>query len=285
MTASTRFAIVGAAGAVLAAGMMMGAAKSFADDRISLDYDFYGNGIRVLTLGFDVSLRDGSYSARYALRTKGLASVFSKGTTLATAKGRLDAGRPDPLEYGARIRNSNGKREITVTWPGEEALPVTRRSYSLGKRKSGSIAKALKPRTADPISAMLGTILGMDGEPCRSADEVYDGKEIFKLKYEYLGIETIPKSANGRFYGPAHKCRLTYEPVAGLSKSKRRRLEDDPIPPFTVWMAPIEASNGKGAYMLPVRATGRMKWANLEVFVRKGNISGNPLVPAPIAAN
>jgi hypothetical protein len=39
-----------------------GVARS--DETINLDYDFYGNGIRVLTLGFDASVTDRAYKAR-----------------------------------------------------------------------------------------------------------------------------------------------------------------------------------------------------------------------------
>ena len=272
------------AAAIATAGMTAVAGPVQADEKISLDYDFYGNGIRVLTLGFDVNLADGKYHARYKLKTKGLASIFSKGTTTAISQGRVRRNSLLVKEYTAKIKNSKGKRNIDITW-GNGEQPQTKRSYDLGRRKSGSIKKVLKSDTPDPVTSMLQSIMFDAGKPCQGTQDVYDGKEVFQLKFEYLKRDIVPITANGWFSGPAYKCRLTYKPVAGLSKKKKRRLKKDPIQPFTVWMAPVKSPMLGKSLLMPVRATGRMKWANLEIFIRKGSIAGSPLIPTELAQN
>ncbi len=269
--------------AIIAVAAVPGSVGSaHADEKISLDYDFYGNGIRVLTLGFDVMLSDGGYHARYKLKTKGLASIFSKGTTTAISQGKV---RTDSLlvnEYFAKIKNSKGNRNLEITW-GNGGQPKTNRSYDLGRRKSASIKAVLKPDTPDPVTSMLESMMFDAGRPCEGTRVVYDGKEVFQLIYKYIKRDIVPITANGWFSGPAHMCQLTYEPVAGLSKKKKRRLKKTPIQPFTVWMAPVKSPMLGRSLLMPVRATGRMKWANLEIFIRKGSIAGSPLVPAALA--
>jgi hypothetical protein len=266
---------------VLVAMTWSGVARS--DETINLDYDFYGNGIRVLTLGFDASVTDRAYKARYALKTKGLASLFSDGSTIAVAQGAIRRDTVAVRQFESESDNDKGKRVVTITWD-ERRNAKTVRSYDLGSRKSSSIRKALEPGIPDPVSAMLQATLFDAGKPCESAFTVYDGRHVFELRYAYQGRGTV-SSDNGLYSGPAYKCTLTYKPVAGLSKSKMRKAREEPQPPFTIWLAPFKSPGLGQELLIPVRAEGRMKWANLEIYLRKGKVAGSPLTPTELARN
>ncbi len=276
-------AIVVASATALISAAELTPATAQDPEQINLDYDFYGNGIRVLTLGFDASMQDNNYSVRYALKTKGLASLFAAGTTTAISKGRIldDSIRAENFESVSK--GKKGRREITVAWDGKQT-PKTVRSYDLGKRKSGAIAKVLKPDFPDPISAMLQATLFDAGKPCQSSFTVYDGKHVFELNFSYIGRDNVLPSSSGVYSGPAYKCKLTYKPIAGLSKKKMKKARKEPQPPFTIWMAPFAApGRDDGALLIPVRATGRLKWANLDIYLRKGKATGAPLKAITLA--
>lgn len=251
-------------------------------EQINLDYDFYGNGIRVLALGFDANVASEEYSVRYSLKTKGLGSLFSSSKIKAVSKGDVLKTRIQAKSYESQSKGKKGIRNISVKWDGKK-VPKTERSYDLGKRKSGAIAKVLKPGYPDPISAMLQATLFDATNPCRSEFTVYDGKHVFELNYSFLGRDKVPSSSNGSYSGPAYKCRLTYRPIAGLSKKKMKKAAEEPQPPFTVWLAPFAARDGDRAFLIPVRATGRLKWANLDIYLRKGKVTGQPLKPTTLA--
>ena len=263
--------------------VIAGSGTARGDETINLDYDFYGNGIRVLTLGFDASVTDRSYEARYALKTKGLASLFSDGTTIALAHGAITGDSVAASQFESESDNDKGKRQVTITWDkGRNARTV--RSFELGSRKSSSIQKALKPGIPDPVSAMLQATLFDARKPCERAFTVYDGKHVFELNYAYQGRGTV-SSGNGLYSGPAYKCTLTYKPIAGLSKSKAKKAREEPQPPFTIWLAPFKSPGLGQELLIPVRAEGRMKWANLEIYLRKAQVAGSPLTPTELARN
>ena len=257
-----------------------GAARSA--EQINLDYDFYGNGIRVLALGFDADVASGGYSVRYSLKTKGLGSLFSSSRIKALSKGEILQTRIRARSYESESQGKKGIRNISVKWDGKKA-PETVRSYNLGKRKSGAIAKVLKPGYPDPVSAMLQTTLFDAVKPCQSEFTVYDGKHVFELNFNFLGRDRVPSSSNGAYSGPAYKCRLTYRPIAGLSKKKMKKAVREPQPPFTIWLAPFAATGSDRALLIPVRATGRLKWANLDIYLRKGKVTGQSLRPITLA--
>lgn len=253
------------------------------DETINLDYDFYGNGIRVLTLGFDAAVTKKSYEARYALKTKGLASLFSDGTTIAVAQGAVGRGNVTVNRFDSESDNDKGKRQISVKWD-QRRNARTVRSYELGSRKSSSIQKALKPGIPDPLSAMLQATLFDAAKPCESSFTVYDGKHVFELSYAFVGRSNVPGDG-GLYSGPAYKCTLTYTPVAGLSKRKMKKARAEPQPPFTIWLAPFKSPGLGQVLLIPVRAEGRMKWANLEIYLRKARVAGSPLSPTELARN
>lgn len=284
-TSRRGMAIFLATATVVASATAMAPAVAQDAEQINLDYDFYGNGIRVLTLGFDAEMKDSGYSVRYSLKTKGLASLFASGNTKALSTGEVLDTSIRAVKYASVSDGAKGKREITVAWDGKKN-PTTVRSYDLGQRKSGAIAKALQPDFPDPVSAMLQTTLFDSDKPCESSFTVYDGKHVFELNFSYIGRDTVEDSSSGVYSGPAYKCELTYRPIAGLSKKKMKKALAEPQPPFTIWMAPFAApGRDDRPLLIPVRATGRMKWANLDIYLRKGKATGAPLKAAALAKN
>jgi len=270
--------------AVSIAVLVLGVAgEARADETINLDYDFYGNGIRVLTLGFDAAVGRKDYEARYAIKTKGLASLFSDSETVSKSQGSIKGNQVIAARFDSESDNDKGKRQITVTW-GKTRLAKTVRSYDIDDDKELAIQKAMKPGVPDPVSAMLQATLFDASKPCESSFTVYDGKHIFELTYAYLGRGKVHLN-NGLFAGQAYKCSLSYRPVAGYSESKMKKAKEEPQPPFTVWLAPFKSPETDKELLIPVRAEGRMKWANLEIYLRKGKVAGSPLTPTGLARN
>jgi hypothetical protein len=64
-----------------------------------------------------------------------------------------------------------------------------------------------------------------------------------------------------------------------------KKAREEPQPPFTIWLAPFKSPGLGQELLIPVRAEGRMKWANLEIYLRKGQVAGSPLTPTELARN
>lgn len=249
---------------------------------IRLTYDFESNGFRVIRLNFYINLGRDGYQAETDWETKGIASLFSGATTAAIVNGDLVLGRLSPREFSMRSRKSGSEKNFKLNWAKNGAIAV-KRNYELDPFKARAIASSEKPGMSDPITALLTAAMFSGEQPCSTRHVVYNGKEIFKLSYRKLDGRLIETDA-GAYRGPAYRCEIAYQTIAGKSRDKLEELAEEPLGPFRVSMAPVRIETLERPILLPVRLEARASGFDLKAVVVEGTVNGKSLRQRPHAA-
>jgi len=246
-----------------------------AENRINLEYDFTGGGLRIMEATFDLTFDQKTYLVRSRLSTRGVASIFSKSVTYFGARGTLGAKQALPEEFQSRTEKGQKQKTANITWlkKNQQKIDVLPQP---NKFRQASIDKFLKPGYPDPLSALVAITFSAD-KLCRNKIRSFDGRKIFDFKLEYLGKEELRKGEAGAYFGPAHKCSFKNVPIAGYSDNKMKAYRAKPTPAYTIWFAPIKAASKGGPIFIPVKATGTINWASVGVVITKGSINGQPL--------
>lgn len=259
-------------------GLLMSASLAQAqvsEDRLNLKYDFTGGGLRVLAATFDLTFDEKNYLVKSNLETKGIANLFSKSTSYLGARGILTRKQPKPLEFQSRVENGKGHKTTRIVWQTKHQQKIDTLPKP-NEYKQASIDKALKYSFPDPLSALVA-ITFSTGKLCRNKIRAFDGRKVFDFKLKYLGRAVLRKGEAGTYFGPAHKCAFTNIPVAGYSKKKMKKYRAKPTPAYTVWFAPVVSAITRKTLYVPVKATGTINWASVNVIITKGTLNGQPL--------
>ncbi len=246
-----------------------------AEDKLNLEYDFIGGGLRILAATFDLTFDQKTYLVKSQLTTKGIANLFTKSISYLGARGTLNARQPLPAEFQSRVENNNGYKTSHIIWQSKnkQRIDVLPKPNSF---RQASIDKLLKSTFPDPLSALVA-ITFSKGQLCRNKIRSFDGRKVFDFKLEYLGKEMLHKGEAGSYFGPAHKCHFNNIPVAGYSKKRMKEHRKKPTPAYTVWFAPVNSAATRKTIYVPVKATGTINWASVSVMITKGTLNGLPL--------
>lgn len=281
----------GARGGVLTTGLglalMLGAGLSAqageatnglvkADTSISLAFDFIGNGFRVLKLDFDVRLSGDTYQGSSRVKTKGLGAFFANMTTKTAVSGTIKSVGLLPEKFGMTTKTSKKKRKYLLNWARDGRISVKRtkppRDYKLK-----AINEKLSAGMPDPMTAIIDSSLFQYDRPCSGNYKVFDGKEVYALKFSFRGKDVIGKSAKGAYRGEAFVCDALYTPIAGLSHKKMAKYRKDPIPPLQIWMAPVRTKTFAKPLLVPVKVKAEIDWISTVGYLRKATVNGKAL--------
>ena len=119
-----------------------------------------------------------------------------------------------------------------VKMPDRPACPIDR------------LSDALIGKSVDPLSGILQLLAHFTmRDDCNVTSAVFDGKRRFDLIVKDLGKVSIHATTENAYIGPAHKCALSFNMIAGKPKDIESRKfwqpgrGEDNRPPFTIWMA------------------------------------------------
>ena len=263
--------------AVLGLLMTTGAVRAQAPaDRLNLEYDFFGGGLRILAATFDLTFDQNSYLVKSQLKTKGVANLFSRSVSYLGARGTIGPKNAIPAEFQSRTENSDGQKTTRIVWQDKDQQKIDVLPQP-NEFRQASINKVLKSTFPDPLSALVA-ITFSTGKLCRNKIRSFDGRKVFDFKLKYLGLEVLRKGEAGAYSGPAHKCSFQNIPIAGYSKKKMKKYRSKPTPAYAVWFAPIASATSRKTIYVPVKATGTINWASVDVVVTKASLNGQPLV-------
>lgn len=288
MSVKTRLARAVAAGGtlvlVLAAALLAGAAHAQdaedgpvrSDTRIHLTYDFHGKGLRLMRLKMAIDLDAAQYEASSEAETKGLIDLFAGARNASRVSGRIRRLGLLPQRFAMVSEKGSDTKRFKLAWARDGAIDA-RRSYSLDPYKAESIEANVRPGMPDPLTALLQGALFNAERPCSASHRVYNGKQIFGLRYRLLGDDRLGDNHEGAYRGPAHVCEIDYVPVGGYSRSKMKEFARELQRPFRIWMAPVEAETLNGTILIPVKIEARIDGVDTVAYIREGRINGNAL--------
>jgi hypothetical protein len=266
--------IVLLASALSALVIGLGSARADDGDKIEASYEVNVRGVTVLNITYSSEISATGYRSHASLKTKGVVTVFSDYRIKMAATGGFADGQPTPLQYSSRSEKNDKEKTVELNW-SKGALAASGRRATKNPEIQADIDTALAPGVTDPLTAIFRVGTSPGGNPCQAAHRIFDGKEVFELRFSFKREAVLDDSFPGAYHGKAYECLATYVPVAGRYATKFKKNKEDPET-YSVWLAPIGADASGGLRLVPVRATGRLDGMKFEAYASRLEIDDRP---------
>jgi hypothetical protein len=212
-------------------------------DRVDVRFEIFGfAGLHVLTNLTSTEETANGYAIGMNLDTRGLASAFVDLKSHSEVQGALVGEILRPAAYHAEIRRNGSDRH-----------------YGLRYLSDGTIIDSSAPRSAEsahPDAAQVrGTVdqltayyllerqLARRGF-CRLVVPVFDGSELYRLRFSDVREETLSPDKYQGFAGPTRVCEVVREMIVANPDKMEGTYQHG-----TIWYAPLLP----GHQMIPVR--------------------------------
>jgi hypothetical protein len=249
-----------------------GSARADSGGKIETSYEVNVGGLTVLDIKYSSEISAAGYRSQASIETRGMANFFSDYSMRMAAAGALAGSQSSPLQYKSRSEKKDKEKTFDLNW-SQGVLSAVDRQAAKNPEIQAEIDTALTPNVTDPLTAIfrIGTL--PDGNPCQAVHRIFDGKEVFELRFSFKREAVLDDSFPGAYHGKAYECRATYVPVAGRYAAKFRKRNEEP-PSYNVWLAPVGEDASGGLRLVPVRATGRLDGLKFEAYASRVKIDG-----------
>lgn len=233
------------------------AAPAQKSQSMDLNYDVYASGFKALHADFDVKLDPKAYDIAIEARTQGMiGGLFPWQGSYRTA-GHNDDNTLIPTQHTARSVWQKKEKLTEISYaPNGEVLKMTTREDG----KTVTNRDIRRELSEDSVDLLTGTLLMIQSakitDKCEGSIPVFDGKRRYNLVLKGNTMDEIRKSDYSIYSGPALKCTLNVEPVAGFKPKDQKRgwmaIQNHTLArkkPPTIWFAAVEP----GGPVVPVR--------------------------------
>ncbi len=215
-----------------------------ADGRhLALNYDIYVGGLRTLNISYDALLKQDEYDMKMALKGRGVLDWWFSWTMKAFSEGKVAEGAIVPVRAGADSSWSGKRRQTRITYVSNGLPKVEITPTPEDAEKRPKVPAELRREARDLAGAVLAALtrVGRTGR-CDVREPVFDGRRRYDLLLEHLGEDRLEASRYSPFAGPALRCRVSVDRIAGYREGEgqsRWRSKDE----ATIWLGrPFEGS-------------------------------------------
>lgn len=240
---------------------------AFAEEKKqSIQYDVFAGGIHALQANLDINFsQKNRYSATLIAQTYGLLGKLAPWSGTFESHGWSGA------------VNLPETHQSTAIWRGSEETKTYRYNKDTSfagidiiddgkKKKIKEVDSKLTNGTTDILTSTLNTMQMVAAEnECDGTDEIFDGKRRYKLHFKQKDEVILETSRWNAYSGPAVRCTVEVEPIAGAWHKKPRGWlsiqeqgrERGTIP--TVWFARVV----EGMPAIPVKVQVKTSYGTL----------------------
>lgn len=245
------------------------------DGKLDLGLTLYWGGLKMAEIDANTTIDTDRYGIGFTFRTAGVLAWMVDATSRVEATGdRATDGTLVPREMQTRSVFDGKERRLRVNF--DESGATTEidiwREEGFDPTKREAVPVDLR-RGPDPVSLIFAAGLMQDGAlpSGERTFNTFDGKRAMSFTLDCAeGEADLQRSGLSAYHGPAVKCSVSGEQVAGFHKEYRKRnIKLDR--PASVWLAKAQ---GRDLY-LPVR---------FEMETQYGSIVGHVsrLGPPPV---
>jgi hypothetical protein len=193
-----------------------------------LRFEIFGfAGLHLLTTRTSADVTPDSYSIAVDINTRGVASVFIDLHSRSEVYGTLSRQSLHPDAYHSEVLRNGIERDYGVKYlAGGDVIDTQAPS----RRKSIKIDPAQLRGTVDQLTAyfLVERQLGRTGS-CGALVPVYDGNEVYRMRFTDIKDETLIPDRHQRFSGATRLCEIVRDvivanPDAEESTYDRARL-------------------------------------------------------------
>lgn len=203
--------------AAIAVGVcLIAPARAADDDRLSLAYDVYMGGIKIIDFGLDLDLKTESYAIRSMVKTVGFIGWLLPWSQTATSEGALAGLETTPLRHRTEGKFRDRQRLVEIDYRDGHVVNVVVMPPPVDDGGRDTVPDELRLGTRDPMSALLAALRMVEGNgDCSRKLAVFDGRRRYDLIFTDRGSKALQASTYGRFSGAAQQCDFEYVPIRG----------------------------------------------------------------------
>src|SRR3546814_341971 len=222
-------------------------------DRLTLDYEVYVGGLRLLKARAMLDLAPDAYGIRLDAALEGVPALFADWWAVTTSEGRVVDGAVVPRHHRIERLHRGVVKTIDMAYDAGGTIAVV---FDPPRDDLVPIDPADMAGAIDPLTALVAMIERISaGGACSGTIKAFDGRRRYDLVFAEGGPATLAPNRYSPYAGPALRCRMRQVPVAGDwdwgeetgSKAPRERAAD-------IWLAAPVA----GAPVVPVRVEGEV---------------------------
>ena len=182
---------------------------ALAADRLDLRFEMFGfAGLHLLTNRTSTEETPNSYAIATNMGSRGIVSAFVDVRLHSEVYGTIAADKPHPDAYRSEMSRNGVTRDFGVNYSADGnvtnvvAQPASEGSYLDGVSLRGRV---------DQLTAYYLVERQLNrGGTCDLAVPVFDGSELYTLRFTSLGGETtLAADKYQNFTGPVHLCEVT----------------------------------------------------------------------------
>lgn len=256
----------------LAAGPAFAAAGQDPEPLRSAELRFGIYALGAKGVEFTVSAEHGAETVEMAtvMRTAGMLDWAMSFSMTGQAAARIESGVLRPLRYDIQSDGSWSKRMTRMRW-GADGLPVAEVSPPNTEDDRDEVPDHLKRGTIDPTTAIFARALRESPQPpCEGSDAVYDGRRRYNLHFRPVGPDMVQAHNRTAYSGPAFKCMIRSEPVAGYSRKYLAEWSEKDEQPAYIWLVQPPGF----AVWLPVQLEGGFRLGSASGWISSAKLNG-----------
>ena len=237
-----------AAALVLAAAIgLLSIALPASAETISARYEIYTGGFKALAIQARAVTGERIYDVEATLKTTGIIDWILRFTQKLEGRGEIGV-TTSPLLYLSDGTFFGTRRTIRLDYLAGGRIDALLQPANDDDDRP-PVPEGMKIGTIDPISVFiaLNRTASETGTPCNGKVAVFDGRRRFNLALEDDGVSAVESSTYTVFSGPAVRCKLHMERLAGFQRNPRFNAQTPRISILYV------ARFGEGGLWLPVR--------------------------------
>jgi hypothetical protein len=199
------------AGALLLA-VVAHATPGLAGDRLEARFEIFGfAGLHVLTDRTIADETPSGYALATNLSTRGLAGMFVDLRSHSEVYGTLPGKTPRPESYHAEIWRNGVNHAFAVKYLNNgdvinmSAPPSDQADYLHDVQARGTVDQLTAYFLLERQVAQIGS--------CRLVVPVFDGEELYRLRFSDVRQETLPPDDFQNFTGPTQVCEVVREMI------------------------------------------------------------------------
>lgn len=236
----------------------------------AIDYALYAGGLRVVDVDVTYAQGNGHYEVTAGAVTSGIwkSLVPWRNDIFAQGKVAQDGGlQVERAVYDTYWRDKPKSVEMLYDAQGFVTTIATPPHKPDGRTEA---TPEQLQYSLDTLSAVVQVLAkgGLNG--CQGSIPAYDGRRLYKLILNNKGEQVLRESRYSMFAGPALRCEVTFEPVAGFPIKETRagfwnaRDNEKKNNPLIIWLA----KPAPDAPELPVRVQSTVQLGTLIAHIK-----------------
>jgi hypothetical protein len=242
----------------------MSATAASAADRVDARFEIFGfAGLHVLTDSTSAEVTPTGYALATNLNTRGLASAFVDLRSHSEVYGTLPKQMPRPEAYHAEIWRNGADRNYGLKYLNDGSVINT---HAPPSTQGANVDAGQARGTVDQLTAyfLVERQLAQTGS-CGAVIPVFDGNELYRLRFTDIRDETLSAVGHQSFAGPTRVCEVVRDMIIADPDRKEGTYDRGRL-----WYARLLP----GDRMIPVRMEYDTVFGEVEGYLAELNGNG-----------